>query len=71
MPIENTKMCAARSEDNKIPPNIICLPDTRLQVMHGIYKRRVLTPCDFLFQNIKIKYIGPSDGYLIFIIFSL
>ena len=28
MPIENTKMCAARSEDYNIPPNIICLPDT-------------------------------------------
>ena len=28
MSIENTKMCAACSEDYKIPPSIICLPDT-------------------------------------------
>ena len=28
MPIENTKMCAARFEDYKIPPNIICHPNT-------------------------------------------
>ena len=28
MSIKNTKMCAACSEDYKIPPSIICLPDT-------------------------------------------
>ena len=28
MPIEITKMCSAHSEDNKIPPNIICHPNT-------------------------------------------
>ena len=28
MSIENTKMCAACSEDYKIPPSIISLPDT-------------------------------------------
>ena len=28
MSIENTKICAACSEDYKIPPSIICLPDT-------------------------------------------
>ena len=51
MPFENTKMSAARYEDYKFPPNIICHPNTS-------YAR---DPCDFLKKG--PKFYSPAMGF--------
>ena len=50
MPFENTKMSAARYEDYKFPPNIICHPNTS-------YAR---DPCDFFKKGTQILF--ACDG---------
>ena len=60
MSIESTKMCAAHSEDYKIPPNIICLPDTSyardLQAQGACALRFFLIECVFYWSIMRWQW---------------